>query len=98
MGLKVNVVQDSGDELLDGICDVLVVDIVIVLGRTECCDDLAEMVVSEMKAEEFAVNAIQDGGNEVVDGIVMGRVVVQCMMWLRWNVGVGLFKTGGVGK
>ena len=98
MGLKVNVVQDGGDELLDGICDVLVVGIVIVLGRTECCDDLAEMVVSKMKAEEFAVNAIQDGGNEVVDVIIVGRVVAQCMMWLGWNVSFGVFKTGGVGN
>jgi hypothetical protein len=97
--LTVDVVQDGGEELLDGIGDVSDGCIIVILwGRIECCNVSAELVISEMEVEELAVNVIQDGGNEGVDGIVMGRVLVQCMMWLGWNVGFGVLNLGRVGN
>ncbi len=81
--LTVNVVQDGGEELLDGIGDVSDGCIIVfVWGRIECCNNFAELVISKMEIEELAVNAIQDGGIEGVDRITMGRVLMQCMMWL----------------
>jgi hypothetical protein len=85
--------------LLDWICDVSIRCYSIInWGRIEVANHVPEVFIGEMEVGEFAVNAIQDGVDEVVDGIVMGKCLVRCMMWFRWNIGFGMFNLGGVGS
>ena len=67
-------------------------------GRIEVANHVAEVFIGKMEVGEFAVNAIQDGVDEVVDGIVVGKCLVQCMMWFGWNIGFSMFNLGRVGS